>query len=899
MTNEDLHQEVDLCPTPRGLPHNSDQEEQTHKRRRPKQAESGSESESEESDADFSEQTHKRRRPSGSESESEDADFSDQTHKRRRPKQAESGSESDSEDTDFSDQEEQTHKKRRPKQAESDKKKRAAATEQTIHLYERWNFGRLAAIAELVLDPATESVVGSVYADLKTTKSTRLRVSYTSRGEFKQGRVYGKGLQGVKGTIRRLCAGEYYHDIDMANCSPTLLCQILKKHGLCPEILEEYANDRAAVFERLRTSDNRLCNVSDKALKRSFLLGVHGGKHKNYLQEYLNFPDSDKKPVPELEEWETRLGDSLRTLRKKSKFHKKLWKQINMSKGKTNPKGTFASWCWQIPENEIIVELNTYFNKELDYTPGALIFDGLLLERKDGVSTVPDAMLRRAETHIRDTLGWQITLVEKPIQPTAEDWEFYWGERSLQKMSSNAERLIYLLWWTGQGLKAVRSGDQVMVPHRSIPGVYVPHMAASKFINHTLKDKHAFTSVPMTQLLAWFEQTDHPRFPLVTKDSFAPGVISFTNGFLNIITSVWTQWEELEGDAPMTDHYFEQDLPLGGFDHPTPLFDSILETQIKCERTRDVIEAMIGRLFFPIGLLDNWQLCLLILGDSNTGKGTLLKGVTQMFPPKSVGAITAGKEASFGYESLHRRRLVVIPDMPSNFSKVLHQQDFQSMISGEPVSIARKNKVAVTDEDWKVPILGATNIYPDYKDESGSISRRLLVVPFTTLVKGRDTTLLDRIVKDELVLVMLRCLEKYRQLREQIGTDEPWKHMPPTLLKAREDVKTNTSPLASFLKDGDSRCQILFKEGHITPLQALNKAFSNYMRFTHKKEKVAGIGSDYFPLKSAGFQVNTVKICKTCGKKASKDTCGDHYSSKNRANKVVVENMEILDLSAF
>ena len=117
--------------------------------------------------------------------------------------------------------------------------------------------------------------------------------------------------------------------------------------------------------------------------------------------------------------------------------------------------------------------------------------------------------------------------------------------------------------------------------------------------------------------------------------------------------------------------------------------------------------------------------------------------------------------------------------------------------------------------------------------------------------------------------------------------------MPTTLLKAREEVKINTSPLASFLKDGDTYYQILFKEGHVTPLKDLNRAYSNYMRYTHCIEKVSGIGTDYFPLKSAGFQVKTVKLCKECHKEASKATCGSHCSMFTRVNKVVVLNMQI------
>ena len=182
--------------------------------------------------------------------------------------------------------------------------------------YERWDFDRLSAIAELTLDPQTEAVVHEVYTELKTTGKTRLKVSYKPTSDFKEGRVYGKGLQGTNGAIRRLCAGDFYHDLDMVNCAPNLLKQILQKHGVCPVLLQEYVEDRSGVFERVRISDERLRDVSDDVLKKVFLLGIHGGTHLNYLQKYLNFPEDDTAPVSDLKAWEKCLRKSLKVLRK-------------------------------------------------------------------------------------------------------------------------------------------------------------------------------------------------------------------------------------------------------------------------------------------------------------------------------------------------------------------------------------------------------------------------------------------------------------------------------------------------------------------------------------------------------------------------------------------------------
>ena len=71
-------------------------------------------------------------------------------------------------------------------------------------------------------------------------------------------------------------------------------------------------------------------------------------------------------------------------------------------------------------------------------------------------------------------------------------------------------------------------------------------------------------------------------------------------------------------------------------------------------------------------------------------------------------------------------------------AKLINQSDFQSMASGEGVSIARKNKQAISDQSWTVPLVMAGNPIPDYKDNSGSISRRLAMFLFTTLVQEKN-----------------------------------------------------------------------------------------------------------------------------------------------------------------
>ena len=97
-------------------------------------------------------------------------------------------------------------------------------------------------------------------------------------------------------------------------------------------------------------------------------------------------------------------------------------------------------------------------------------------------------------------------------------------------------------------------------------------------------------------------------------------VISFNNGFL--ADMIFTLWAEHKGPAPITDHYFEVDFdPQTTLNAPTPLWDNLVQTQLGPRTSGSVtefFEVMIGRLFYPVGVHDGWQVCLFMKGDGNT-----------------------------------------------------------------------------------------------------------------------------------------------------------------------------------------------------------------------------------------------------------------------------------------
>ena len=140
--------------------------------------------------------------------------------------------------------------------------------------HELWDVSMFNAIAELVLPPELERVIDDMYKDINSTNTSYREVEY-HKGKFSTGRIYGTGLQSIPRWIRRLCAHEYYVDIDIVNCGPTLFAQLLEMNGIAlPSLLKLYADDRSAMFDLIGQFDPTL---TESDMKRMLLKISHGG----------------------------------------------------------------------------------------------------------------------------------------------------------------------------------------------------------------------------------------------------------------------------------------------------------------------------------------------------------------------------------------------------------------------------------------------------------------------------------------------------------------------------------------------------------------------------------------------------------------------------------------------
>jgi hypothetical protein len=104
-------------------------------------------------------------------------------------------------------------------------------------------------------------------------------------------------------------------------------------------------------------------------------------------------------------------------------------------------------------------------------------------------------------------------------------------------------------------------------------------------------------------------------------------------------------------------HYIDLDLDpanatRGSEEIFTPVLDKIFNDQKLPTRVQHRVMALLGRMFYDVGELDDWQVMLFIKGLAGTGKSTLLKLLERCYAPEDVGVVSNNMEAKFGLAPL-------------------------------------------------------------------------------------------------------------------------------------------------------------------------------------------------------------------------------------------------------
>jgi hypothetical protein len=249
------------------------------------------------------------------------------------------------------------------------------------------------------------------------------------------------------------------------------------------------------------------------------------------------------------------------------------------------------------------------------------------------------------------------------------------------------------------------------------------------------------------------------------------------------------------------DQYFEDYSHVSDwYDIPTPHFQRIMDYQGFEEDVCKWMYVMGGRLCYDTGDLDHWQVIGFLKGVARSGKSTLITKVFKKFyESEDVKTLSNNIEKKFGLSSICDALLFIAPEVKGDLA--LEQAEFQSLVSGEDVSIAVKHAQARSME-WRTPGVLGGNEVPGWKDNSGSILRRILPWNFSKQVKDADPHL-DAKLNDEMPAIMLKCIRAYIDYAQKYSNKDIWNVVPQYFKEIQKKVAMVASTLTNFLEQSN------------------------------------------------------------------------------------------------
>jgi hypothetical protein len=179
---------------------------------------------------------------------------------------------------------------------------------------------------------------------------------------------------------------------------------------------------------------------------------------------------------------------------------------------------------------------------------------------------------------------------------------------------------------------------------------------------------------------------------------------SFYNGILDLSfgeTKFHAFLSDLEPPRDLVScKFFPMEFPLEHFHAthwfhiPTPAFQKIMDDQMFPPHVQQVIYFMFGRAIYKLNEHDKCETILFGIGKSGVGKSSFGLAAKNFFPDDEVAVLSSNIERIFGLGAIYKKMFFLCNEVTKEWS--LPRADTQSIIVGDQVQVAEKNKTAHT-----------------------------------------------------------------------------------------------------------------------------------------------------------------------------------------------------------
>lgn len=405
------------------------------------------------------------------------------------------------------------------------------------------------------------------------------------------------------------------------------------------------------------------------------------------------------------------------------------------------------------------------------------------------------------------------------------------------------------------------------------------------FLTHIFRDNELYSTSGSSvhkELIYFIKNIVHPDFEFIKHDV---DYIGFTNGVYDLSTAVFVPADQLDKTIQVR-KLFNQEYKIT----TTPLLDMYFKYQFH-EDDIEFIYFLLGRTMSRLS--DHFDFMLLLYGQGGSGKSLLAKLVSLCFAPSQIGILSSSFQGQFGLAEFATREIVISDDMPSNLAKTLDKGDFLKMMTRGAISCPIKQKQSCIEvHDWNIPTIINSNSLPNYKDESGEIVRRVMVMNFENVIPEaeRNTNLESDIIKNEISTFIHKCRSTYLDYKTKYHGKGVETFCPQVFLDNRRLLRLAANNTCAFINE---RFEYSENEKDTMSLPELNKLFKLWMvdRYNLQKKPKESINPQSIESIDSRIKYRKIKLCKYCYHEHKKNCCSK-YSRDDRTSQERVYNIK-------
>lgn len=219
------------------------------------------------------------------------------------------------------------------------------------------------------------------------------------------------GLFNIRRELRQTIAKQTYIDIDIENCHPVMLLQVMEQNHIKSDILKSYVDNRADWFNLITTA----YSCSREQAKTLMIIYLYGGGFDSWKEKQQLNPAFEE--LPDLNAFKQEVRGFQHIITNHNPHISKIAKKIKNDSNITsfNLEGTTCAYFLQEYERRVLETLYKYCleNSLIINRSCVLCADGIMLE-KNVIDNV-DELITHFNKIIKEEVGFDLNFVEKQM----------------------------------------------------------------------------------------------------------------------------------------------------------------------------------------------------------------------------------------------------------------------------------------------------------------------------------------------------------------------------------------------------------------------------------------------------------------------------------------------------